>query len=315
MKTMKIFKPWHVMLCLALGLHTMGAIAQAQAQTQALAPNQSQPLRYTYAPGSPTYYRNTHGEKVRVEVYRRDPNIWVYTPEVAKRAGMPLEWASDELKGVAAAAFRLERDGAEEDCGWGGNRDACKPVYRCVLELYFDRQEHKLPWDMKRIVADFDWQRVSTAYHLLPAIGYVPEPNGDVARATKTSPNFPSLGARQPFTDPATGEELSFGAQAIAYDREIHGRYAFVRLELGCHGIVGHKPTDPIAFQLKKNYRLQDEDWRKDQQSKRILKIFHDVYLPASWNARVAQLKQQNAQRDQNFYQEIWKNINQGVQK
>lgn len=84
---MKIFKPWHVMLCLALGLHTMGAIAQAQAQTQALAPSQSQPPRLTYVPGSPTYYRNTHGEKELVEVYRRDPNVWVYTPEVAKPRG------------------------------------------------------------------------------------------------------------------------------------------------------------------------------------------------------------------------------------
>lgn len=299
MKTTKIFKPWHVMLCLALGLHITGSFAQAQTQT----PASSQPPHHTYAPGSPTYYRNTHGEKERVEVYRRDPNIWVYTPEVAKRAGMPLEWASDELKGVAAAAFRLERDGAEEDCGWGGNRNACKPVYQCVLELYFDRQEHKLPWDKDALVVDV-YRFTNGSYGHLP-----------IGPTFADEPRTRRGLLRQPFTDPETGEELSFGAQAIAYDREIHGRYAFVRLELGCHGIVGHKPTDPIVFQLKKNYRLQDDDWRKDQQSKRIFKIFHDVYLPASWNARVAQLRQQNTQRDQNFYQEIWKNINQGIQK
>jgi len=222
MKTMKIFKPWHVMLCLALGLHTMGAIAQAQAQTQALAPSQSQPPRLTYVPGSPTYYRNTHGEKERVEVYRRDPNIWVYTPEVAKRAGMPLEWASDELKGVAAAAFRLERDGAEEDCGWGGNRDACKPVYQCVLELYFDRQEHKLPWDKDALVVDVYRHTNGSGAHLLASLGYLPgEPK--IRRGL----------ARQPFTDSESGAELFWagvggegGMRVIAYDREIHARYA-----------------------------------------------------------------------------------------
>ena len=195
---MKLF-PRHLFNPARVAALMWGALLMNSAAAQAQMPEsaQVQPPAHTYVPGSPSYYRNTHGEKARVEVYRRDPNIWVYTPEHAKRAGMPLEWASDDLKGVAAAAFRLERDGAEEDCGWGGNLNACKPVYRCVLELYFDRQEHKLPWDMKRIVADFDWQQVSTAYHLLPAIGYVPEPNGDRSRSTRNSPNYPSLGARQ----------------------------------------------------------------------------------------------------------------------
>ena len=298
----------------------------AQAQLQAPAPASAAPAtapaapstlapRHTYTPGSPTYYRNTHGEKDRVEVFRKDPNIWVYTPEVAARAGLPLEYASSELKGVAAAAFRMQRDGAEEDCGWGGNRNACKPVVECVLELYFDRQAHPLPWDLKRPVADFDWQRVSTAYHLLPNFGWVAEANGDVARGSRSSPNFPSLGARQPFTDPQTGEELSFGSRAIAYDREIHGRYAFVRLPLGCQGIVGHTPADAITFQLKKSYYLKEEEIEKDQQAKRVQKVFHEIYLPSSWNAQVADLRKKNLQQEQDFYQQIWNNINRGDKK
>lgn len=279
----------------------------APATPGALAP------RHTYAPGSPTYYRNTHGEKDRVEVFRKDPNIWVYTPEVAARAGLPLEYASTELKGVAAAAFRMQRDGAEEDCGWGGNRNACKPVMECVLELYFDRQAHKLPWDLKRPVADFDWQRVSTAYHLLPALGAVPEANGDASRSTRVSPSYPSLGARQPFTEPQTGEELSFGSRAIAYDREIHGRYAFVRIDVGCfRGVVR---AEPMLMQLKKNYNLQDEDWRKDQNAKRVLQVFHEVHLPASWNLRTLQHAAQEHKRTEDFYKQIWNSINQGDKK
>jgi hypothetical protein len=266
--------------------------------------------QFTYAPDSPTYYRNTHGEKERVEVFRRDPNIWVYTPEVAKRAGMPLEWASDELKGVAAAAFRVERDGAEEDCGWGGDRKACKPVVQCVLELYFDRQLHPLPWDMKRMVADFDWQRVSTAYHLLPALGFRAAENGNTSRGDQTSPNYPDVGARQPFTDPDTNSELFWASpnslgylRVHAYDREIHGRYAFVRLDFGCHrGLVEAKPL-VLHLQLK------------DLATRKPIKVVTEIYIPASWNLRTLQHAEQEQKRSEDFYRQIWNNINQGAKK
>lgn len=310
MTTMKFFNSWRLLLYLALGWHALGGHAQPQPQPPTPAPSQAQPPRHTYAPGSPTYYRNTHGEKERVEVYRRDPNIWVYTPEVAKRAGMPLEWASDELKGVAAAAFRLERDGAEEDCGWGGNRNACKPVYQCVLELYFDRQEHKLPWDPKRMVADFDWQTISTATHLLPNFGWVAEANGDVARGSRSSPNFPSLGARQPFTDPETGAELFWagvggegGMRVLAYDREIHGRYALVRLLDSC-GRPAWKYPSAQTLQLQS----------RDKHFKTI-KVFQDVSLPAPWVKRVRELSEQDWNRDNEFFKKTWDNINEGDKK
>ena len=263
---------------------------------------------YTYAEGSHTYWRNMHSTRSDNYVFRRDPNIWVYTKEVAKRAGMPLEWASDELKGVAAAAFRMERNGAEEDCGWGRNPKACKPVVQCVLELYFDRQAHVLPWNSKRMVADFDWQDVSTAFHFLPANGFEPAENGDLSRGNRDSKNFPNLAARQPFTDPQTGEELGFAregngakSEVLAYDREIHGRYAFVRLEDGC-GRSKHVFFDGDNLQLRRvkglGISLQSP-------------VFHEVRLPNSWVERIRTLTDQNRQKDDDFYKNIWNQINQ----
>jgi hypothetical protein len=232
-------------------------------------------LDYTYAPGSPTYWRNSHSTRPGNFVFRRDPNVWVYTTEVAQRVGMPLEWASDELKGVAAAAFRMERDGAEEDCGWGGNPKACKPLVRCVLELYFDRQAHPLPWAPNRMVADFYWQHVSSAFHFLPSTGWGPGPNGDVSRAVKSSPNYPDL-SRQPFADPQTGEELNFepgldnpagvrlgGNRVTAYDKEIHGRYSFVRVQKLCIDIPSLNPKG-VTLQL---------------QNRNGSKIFHQIFF------------------------------------
>ena len=269
-------------------------------------------LDYTYAPGSPTYWRNTHSTRPGNFVFRRDPNVWVYTPEVAQRVGMPLEWASAELKGVAAAAFRMERDGAEEDCGWGGNPKACKPLVRCVLELYFDRQAHPLPWAPNRMVADFYWQDLSTAYHFLPANGFEPTPNGDRSRSTRGSPNYPSLGARQPFADPQTGEELAFAgkdhegkARVIAYDKEIHGRYAFVRLEGGC-AISKRSFPNGMTTQLRRV---------KDLNVSLGPPVFYEYHLPSSWTERVGQLTQATQQKDEDFYKGIWNNLNSGVKK
>jgi hypothetical protein len=263
---------------------------------------------YTYAEGSPTYWRGMHSSRSNNYVFRRDPNIWVYTKEVAKRAGMPLEWASDELKGVAAAAFRMERDGAEEDCGWGRNPKACKPVVQCVLELYFDRQAHVLPWDPKRMVADFYWQDVSTAFHFLPANGFEAADNGDLSRGNRDSKNFPNLAARSPFSDPQTGEELGFArkgsaakSKVLAYDREIHGRYAFVRLDDGC-GRSKHVFFDGDTLQLRRIDGLGIS-----------LKspVQHEVHLPNSWIERIRTLTEQNGQQDTEFYKNIWNQINQ----
>lgn len=262
---------------------------------------------YTYAEGSPTYWRNMHSTRPNDFVFQRDPSVWVYTKEVAQRAGMPLEWASDELKGVAAAAFRMEPDSKGPNCGWGGNPKACKVEMRCVLELYFDRQAHVLPWDMRRQVADFYWQDVSSAYHFLPANGFEAAPNGDVSRAAKGSPNYPTLVSRSPFTDPKTGEELGFAgkgqegkSRVIAYDREMHSRYAFVRLDGGC-AISKKAFPNGDTLQLR---RIKGMNVATDSP------VFHELHLPSSWTERVGQVTQSLQQQDNDFYKNIWNNMN-----
>lgn len=265
---------------------------------------------YSYAEGSPNYWRGMHSTRPNNFVFQRDPNVWVYTKEVAQRVGMPLEWASDELKGVAAAAWRMEPDSKGPQCGWGGNPKACKPDMRCVLELYFDRQAHVLPWDMRMQVADFYWQDVSSAYHFLPAQGFAPAENGDRSRGSFKSPHYPTLGSRSPFTDPNTGDELVWNTKVIAYDREIHGRYAFVRLDLGCQGQIGSEPNEGRVFRLEteKSRALRNEQQKRD--GVKDFKVFYEVLLPAAWDKRVATFRRENFQRDNDFYKNIWNNLN-----
>lgn len=260
---------------------------------------------YTYAPDSPKYWRNMHSTRPGSFVFQRDPNVWVYTREVAERAGLPLEWASDELKGVAAAAFRMEPNSLGPNCGWGGNPKACKPEMQCVLELYFDRQAQPLPWAPNRPIADFYWQEISSAYHFLPANGWAPASNGDVPRGSKRSPN-PDLG-HSPFSDPKTGEELSWETRVLAYDREIHSRYAFVRVDLGCQGLMGSEPHRDRMEHLESK---ESHERRLKNPSDPLIKTFHEYVLPSSWDVRVGELRQQYLQRDSEFYKGIWNQMN-----
>lgn len=249
------------------------------------------------APPKMSRYVATHeGSK---SVFRRDPNIWVLTPEVAERSGMPKEWASTELKGVAAAAFRREPDGAEQDCGFGGNKNACRPVFNCVLELYFDRNTHLLPWREGSPVADFESFGSSSFTHLF--WGGQPDPvSGAVTRKN-------ALGIREPFSDPLTGAGLFWWwtspvymagtgkARVMAYDREIHGSFAYLKLDTGCSGkdING----ESLILQLR--------DARSN-----VVKQFHEIYFPASWTKRVDDLSKSTRQQEESFYKGVFESIN-----
>lgn len=291
----QFFKTLSLLMCIAL-------TPQIQAQEQG-----KHGADYTYAQGSPEYWRNAHSTKPGSFTFWRDTNIWVYTKEVAQRSGMPLEWASDELKGVAAAAWRMEPDSKGPQCGWGGNPKACKWDAQCVLELYFDRQAHQLPWDVRMPLADFDWQGIPTAFHFLPAQGWAPATNGDRSRGSLKSPNFPTLASHSPFSDPKTGDELGFAREGneakrkvIAYDREIHSRYVFVRLEDGC-GRSKLIWTNGEVLQLR---RLEGLGVALKSP------VFHEIRLPHAWIERIRGLTDQNWQRDNDFYKNIWNSTN-----
>jgi hypothetical protein len=265
-------------------------------------------LDYTYAPGSPQYWRGMHSTLPGNFVFRKDPHIWVVSPELARKAGLPLEWASEELQGVSAAAWRMQP--GEEQCGWGGNPRACKRDMVCTLDLYFDRQTQALPWAPNRLVADFYWQDVSSAWHLLPSLGWAKEANGDVGRGGESSPNYPNLG-KSPFADPKTGEELKWywaeleqgGVSVIAYDREMHGRYSFVRLSDYCGGA---EPKRPMHVELR---RTAANNFRE------VISTHHSVRLPISWLKRVWQATRQQQKQADEFYQNIWKQLNKGDSK
>jgi hypothetical protein len=233
--------------------------------------------------------------------------VWVYTPELASLGGLPLEWASSELKGAEAVAFRMAPTG-EEDCGFGGQLQICKPVVQCTLDIYFDREKHILPWAPNRMVADFHWIYESSASHLLPGIGFMPSPSGNVSRGNKNSPSQSSLN-KSPFSDPQTGEELFWrlkGAQTgggfpiVAYDREIHSRLSLLRTSMGCDNYFTN-PKGAFAFLATKGAGSEKQKY--------------EIFFPYSWGQRVQALTKLELARSSQFFQQTLQQINQGASK
>lgn len=88
--------------------------------------------------------------------------------------------------------------------------------------------------------------------------------------------------------------------RVIAYDREIHSRYAFVRLHDGC-GRSRHLYRNGETVQLRRmdgvNVALKSP-------------VLHEVRLPHTWIERIRALTDQNAQADNDFYKSIWNTLN-----
>ena len=201
----------------ALGLLVLlGAQARA-AEPLKMLPSEPATEQSSYEAG-----RNRRG------VQDADPNIYVYTPEFAKRFQMPLQWASDDLKGADAVAFRVMP--YYKSCGWGGDPKACREdEVRCHMDVYFDHKRNPLPWDERMRPTDLDFDTTSQWF-----IGNVAN---RLMRPQTTLLGGPPL-PRSPFTDPKTGKELGWqggyyrkandrGGSFVgvrAYDREIfHG--------------------------------------------------------------------------------------------
>jgi thiazole/oxazole-forming peptide maturase SagD family component len=126
-------------LCMGLVFHGAASAQEATRQEQRPLSDAEVTAKYQNCPGG--WYSGPRPGKAR---FARDPWKWVVTPEFAKRFCMPEEFVSTELKGAEAVAFRLMRKGDEENCGFGGNPNACWGETVLRFEVYI-RSDVKLP--------------------------------------------------------------------------------------------------------------------------------------------------------------------------
>lgn len=254
-----------LLLSLACNFITAGVQAQNQVQpAQArynghLLDHDSYEVRQSFIPGR--------------GVGAKDPNIYVYNEEFAKRFRMPMQWASSELKGVDAAVFRVGSGYIQ--CGWGGDPKACSSKsYICEIDLFFDNQKYPLPWSAGARMAEIDRHKNSLRFFgrngYLAARGLSPADDNDL------------------FTHPQTGKALRWqksaaergsngAAPMLSYDREMFKDMTMLTLNLSqCYG----SPLREIW--LAEGYVTYATDLKNNPNL-----LLHRTVLPAEFQARM----------------------------
>lgn len=286
-----------------IALHIASMILLLVWTGQILAQDSSQRLSTVRNSASQRYEIN---QTFDGQVYRKDNNVWAYTKEFADLFGMPEKYI-DDVRGIAAAAFRIE-DTSFQECGFGGRADACRKVEQCVLDLYFDESKHPLPWATE---IRSQWSPGYSSMIWLRPLDPRERPHG--ALALDPPPGIiRNSGLHSefiPFADPVTKVEAIFTTNArtdrggdeavsgrlplLGYMRDFYRGLSVASLQFGC-GTLGRRDI---------NIRL--DAVRRGPYETPVAR-FNRVYLPPAFVQRVNE--RMKAQSDSNavFYRSLF---------
>lgn len=248
--------------------------------------------RQTYKEGGQSFYK--------------DNNIWVYSPFFAKAFGMPPENIYPELKGIEAAAFRIEDPGYKL-CGMGGKGENCMTQYRCVTDVYIDESKYPLPWATNN---QADWYVTYNSLQWLQIAGdvsFYPNPPEGVKPSFKPN-TYSSL---RPFADSETHLEASWvhnanapflefeksagGVRIFGYKRKAIANLSMITLDYNC------LPRNSEKRVVK--FRLANMQWTNSRLA--FIKIFHEFELPDEFHKKMDARLQEKQNRDEAYYLQI----------
>ena len=276
--------------------------AGLSAQTASPAPAAQQRLSTERNSSSQRYEINQTFDR---SAFYKDNNIWVYNKEFADLFGMPAKYI-EGVQGIAAAAFRIE-DTSYQQCGFGGQENACRKIEECLLDLYFDESKTQLPWatDIKSqwlpYYASMRWLRPLNRSER-PYGNLAIEPRPDVVR------NETSSGALVPFADPVTKREAIFtsntsaagdedaisGAMSIqGYTKEFYKNLSVVNLQFGC----------TTSLRKSINIRL---DAKKSGAYEPPIARFNRIVLPEGFVQRIKETMQAQSDKNAIFYRSLF---------
>lgn len=272
-------------MALAIGAgSSSGALGQSPAPAGA---SGAEP-KVTWSQSRPKPDDSYAGQYIHAQgVHIVDPNIWAYSAEFAEKYKMPKEWIAPDLKGAEAVAFRVLPH--YKSCGWGGNSSACREdEVVCTVDVYLDQTKNALPWEESTPAKDIDFFSTSAQF-ILSAVKRTRSIRGGYRRA--------------PFTDKATGTELSWhvselgstrggGMALAAYDRNMGENLSFLLMrQPGCY--------------TPKNINLKSQ-----ATNEKAAQTFHEIILPANWMQRVGGIISSVESKSEAHYRKVFESIN-----
>lgn len=241
------------------------------------------------------------------QAYRKDNNIWVYNKVFAELFGMPQQYIED-VQGVAAAAFRIE-DASYQECGFGGQAEACRKVEQCILDLYFDEAKNPLPWatdikmQWKPSYSSMIWLRPLDVRAEKPYGTLAVEPPPGIIRNKGGNSTF------IPFADPVSKVEASFttnakidrgrsddvsgGMHLLGYVRDFYQNLSVISLQFGCTSA----PRKVIEIWLNS---------RREGFYEPPVAKFNKVSLPAGFVQRINERIKVQSDRNAVFYRSLF---------
>lgn len=242
------------------------------------------------------------------QAFDKDNNVWVYSPAFAKTFGMPPENIYSELKGIEAAAYRIEDPGYRL-CGMGGKEENCMTQYRCVTDVYIDESKYPLPWATDQMA---DWHPKYSSVQWLERPGEI----GAIPKAPENM-NYRDTGysTLHPFMDADTHEKVYVGHNGCApkhhksfcgevvygYKRKIIAGLTMISLNYGC--MSRNSEHDDIVFGFRSI--VHDEIGRST-----TLNIFHEFILPKVFERKIDARLREKQERDKAYYLQILNQLN-----
>lgn len=281
-------------LAVAIGMSAMAGNALCDSGT--IPPKDlSKPYteRQTYKEGQQSFYK--------------DNNVWVYSSAFAKTFGMPPENIYAELKGIEAAAFRIEDDNYKL-CGMGGKEENCKESLRCVTDIYIDEAKYPLPWATGN---QADWFAQYNSLQWLEAKGEMGR-HPNLPEGTKSHEALEAYrpASLQPFAAPDTHRIITFFENSntpypeyehsnlvriFGYKRRAIAGLTMITLNYNCLSRNSEKHV--VTFRLA--------DWELVNHRKKFIKLFYEFQLPDEFHKKIDARLREKQERDKAYYLQI----------
>lgn len=269
-------------------LSSAALISPLMAQTLSPQALERQALEEQYHSCPQGYYSGPRPGRNR---YTKDEYLWVVTPEFAAAYCMPTEFIDKTLKGAEAVAYKPVQEGSE-NCGFGGNKEACGRRTAHGFEIYY-KSSLKLPSVSQ---TKYNYR----AFYMLPSSKHLLSPkNSAIPDAVRQAREAERPGLQRRFegwglvgvkgTKPMW-PITQFGE--IQYIEDILPGYNYLSLE-GTMGRFSNPRFEKLGLTQFVLVLDMPGESRKDEERDLRKDYGHVIYLPVPFVEKIRQVDQQ----------------------